>query len=179
MMNSDIKLQSELNVGSTFSFTVRLELVDQADIAEKHVGDVTDFTGRRVLAVEDNELNMEIIRSILEERGMVVEEAHGGQEAVNCMEKAADGYYDLVLMDIMMPVMDGLEAARTIRLMDREYCRKVPIVAMSANAFDDDVRRSIASGMNGHLSKPVNIGKFEEMLSEVWSSHNRKFSVLR
>lgn len=63
--------------------------------------------------------------------------------------------------------------------MDREYCRKVPIVAMSANAFDDDVRRSIASGMNGHLSKPVNIGKFEEMLSEVWSSHNRKFSVLR
>lgn len=79
MMNSDIKLQSELNVGSTFSFTVRLELVDQADIAEKHVGDVTDFTGRRVLAVEDNELNMEIIRSILEERGMVVEEAHDGQ----------------------------------------------------------------------------------------------------
>ena len=179
MMNSDIKLQSELNVGSTFSFTVRLELVDQADIAEKQVGDVTDFTGRRVLAVEDNKLNMEIIRSILEERGMVVEEAHDGQEAVNCMEKAADGYYDLVLMDIMMPVMDGLEAARTIRLMDREYCRKVPIVAMSANAFDDDVRRSIASGMNGHLSKPVNIGKFEEMLSEVWSSHNRKFSVLR
>ena len=179
MMNSDIKLQSELNVGSTFSFTVILELVDQADIAEKHVGDVTDFTGRRVLAMEDNELNMEIIRSILEERGMVVEEAHDGQEAVNCMEKAADGYYDLVFMDIMMPVMDGLEAARTIRLMDREYCRKVPIVAMSANAFDDDVRRSIASGMNGHLSKPVNIGKFEEMLSEVWSSHNRKFSVLR
>ena len=169
MMNSDIKLQSEVDVGSTFSFTVRLERVDQADIAEKHIGEGVDFTGKRVLAVEDNELNMEIIRAILEERGMVVEEAHDGQEAVNCMEKAADGYYDLVLMDIMMPVMDGLEAARRIRLMDREYCRKVPIVAMSANAFDDDVRRSIASGMNGHLSKPVNIGKLEEMLAEVWN----------
>ena len=169
MMNSDIKLQSEVGVGSTFSFVVRLERVDQADIVEKRTGAKADFTGRRVLAVEDNELNMEIIRAILEERGMIVEEAHDGQEAVNCVKDAADEYYDLILMDIMMPIMDGLEAARTIRLMDREYCRRVPIVAMSANAFDDDVRHSIASGMNGHLSKPVNIGKLEEMLTEVWS----------
>ena len=77
--------------------------------------------------------------------------------------------FDVILMDIMMPVMDGLEAARTIRHMDRQYCKTVPIVAMSANAFDDDVKRSMASGMNGHLSKPVNIGKLEEMLASLWS----------
>ena len=87
------------------------ERVDQVDIVEKRTGEKADFTGRRVLAVEDNELNMEIIRAILEERGMTVEEAHDGQEAVNCVKNAADGYYDLILMDIMMPIMDGLEAA--------------------------------------------------------------------
>lgn len=168
MMNSDIKLESQPGVGSIFSFTVKLERVDQDDIVENSYVEKGDFTGRRVLAVEDNMLNMEIIRAILEERGMIVEEAHDGQEAVGIMENVQDGYYDLILMDIMMPVMDGLESARRIRLIDREYCRTVPIVAMSANAFDDDVRRSIASGMNGHLSKPVNISKLEEMLSRVW-----------
>ena len=171
MMNSDIRLKSAVGEGSTFSFTVRLERVAQIDIAEKRKGEKIDFTGRRVLAVEDNALNMEIIKAILEERGMLVDEAHDGQEAVSCVENAEDGYYDLILMDIMMPVMDGLDAAtRRIRLLDREYCHRVPIVAMSANAFDDDVRRSIASGMNGHLSKPVNIGKLEEMLAEVWEN---------
>lgn len=168
MMNSDIKLESQPGVGSIFSFTVKLERVDQDDIVENSHVEIGDFTGRRVLAVEDNMLNMEIIRAILEERGMIVEEAHDGQEAVGIMENVQDGYYDLILMDIMMPVMDGLESARRIRLINREYCRTVPIVAMSANAFDDDVRRSIASGMNGHLSKPVNISKLEEMLSRVW-----------
>lgn len=83
---------------------LRLERVDQVDIVEKRTGEKADFTGRRVLAVEDNELNMEIIRAILEERGMTVEEAHDGQEAVNCVKNAADGYYDLILMDIMKPI---------------------------------------------------------------------------
>ena len=169
MMDSDIKLTSKVGEGSCFSFTVRLERIADDNIIEKNDTERASFSGRRVLAVEDNELNMEIIKMILEERGMIVEEAHDGQEAVQCVESASDGYYDLILMDIMMPVMDGLEAARTIRLMDRQYCRTVPIVAMSANAFDDDVRRSMASGMNGHLSKPVNIGKLEEMLASVWS----------
>ena len=168
-MDSDIQLSSEVGKGSSFSFTIRLERVAQADVADNRPTQKGDFAGKRVLAVEDNALNMEIIRNILEERGMLVDEAHDGQEAVQCMEKIQDGYYDLVLMDIMMPVMDGLEAARRIRLIDRAYCRNVPIVAMSANAFDDDVRRSLASGMNGHLSKPVNIAKLEEMLAAVWS----------
>ncbi len=169
MMDSDIKLVSKVGEGSCFSFTVRLERVAKENIEEKDTAERANFSGRRILAVEDNELNMEIIKMILEERGMIVDEANDGQAAVQCVEKAPDGYYDLILMDIMMPVMDGLEAARTIRLMDRQYCRTVPIVAMSANAFDDDVRRSMASGMNGHLSKPVNIDKLEEMLSSVWS----------
>lgn len=169
MMDSDIKLVSEVGKGSCFSFTVRLERVAKDNIVEKNTAERANFSGRRILAVEDNELNMEIIKMILEERGMTVDEAHDGQEAVQCVEKTPDGYYDLILMDIMMPIMDGLEAARTIRLMDRQYCRTVPIVAMSANAFDDDVRRSMASGMNGHLSKPVNIDKLEALLTSVWS----------
>lgn len=169
MMDSDIKVASEVGKGSCFSFTVRLERVPEGDIVEKNTAESANFSGRRILAVEDNELNMEIIKMILEERGMTVEEARDGQEAVQRVEEVADGYYDLILMDIMMPVMDGLEAARTIRHMDRQYCKTVPIVAMSANAFDDDVKRSMASGMNGHLSKPVNIGKLEEMLASLWS----------
>ena len=82
------------------------------------------------------------------------------------MEESVPGYYDMIFMDIMMPEMDGLEATRTIRNLDREDCKKIPIYAMSANAFDEDVKRSLASGMNGHLSKPVNLQVLEKTLLE-------------
>ena len=110
---------------------------------------------------------MEIICTILGDYGIATSQAVNGKEAVRCMEEAAPGYYDMILMDIMMPEMDGLEAARTIRNLDREDCRTIPIYAMSANAFDEDVKRSLASGMNGHLSKPVNMAVLEETLREV------------
>ena len=82
------------------------------------------------------------------------------------MQEVAPWYYDLILMDIMMPVMDGLEAARQIRRMNREDCRKIPIIAMSANAFDEDVRRSLESGMTGHISKPIHMEKLKKILTE-------------
>ena len=126
-----------------------------------------DLRGKRVLAVEDNALNMEIIRTLLEDQGIIVDEAYNGAEAVECMEKSSPGHYDLVLMDIMMPVMSGLEATREIRNLPREDCKNIPIVAMSANAFDEDVKQSIASGMNAHLSKPINIEKLLETLSSI------------
>ena len=167
MMDSDIKLKSVVNEGSIFSFILHLEKSKHQENRVETDEAAVDFTGRRVLVVEDNELNMEITRAMLEEYGMLVEEAHDGQEAVDIVREKEAGYYDLILMDIMMPVKDGLEATREIRNLSREDCQTVPIVAMSANAFDEDVRRSLTSGMNGHLSKPVDIGKLREMLAKV------------
>jgi len=168
MMNSDIELESSPNKGSTFRFTIRLSVLENTEpVAEKTV-EKKDYTGRKVLVVEDNELNMEIISTILKGYGITVEAAWNGEEAVSQVKEHAPGYYDLILMDIMMPVMDGLEATRTIRTIERADCRTIPIVAMSANAFDEDVRMSLESGMNGHLSKPINIGKLEELFVEIW-----------
>ena len=167
MMNSDIELQSELGKGSKFFFTIFLTAVDEQEEATEEVVDISALQGKRVLVVEDNELNMEIIHTLLEEDGMQVEEVYDGQQAVTRIEQTPAGYYDLILMDIMMPVMDGLEATRRIRQMEREDCHTLPIVAMSANAFDEDVKRSLASGMNGHLSKPVDMGKLRKMLIKV------------
>ena len=167
MMNSDIELESELGKGSKFFFTVLLQNVDEQEETTEEVVDISSLRGKRVLVVEDNELNMEIIHTLLEEDGMQVEEVYDGQQAVTRIEQTPPGYYDLVLMDIMMPVMDGLEATRRIRQMEREDCRTLPIVAMSANAFDEDVKRSLASGMNGHLSKPVDMVKLRKMLIKV------------
>ena len=117
------------------------------------------FKGCRILVVEDNELNAEIAMTLLEERDFAVDCVYNGAEAVERIRTTAPGTYDVILMDIMMPVMDGLEATRTIRSMEREDCHKIPIVAMSANAFDDDLRKSVECGMNGHLSKPVEVDK--------------------
>lgn len=167
MMDSDIRLESEQGKGSTFSFTLLLEPV-QVDSTPADSDDAgTDFTGKRVLVVEDNELNMEITCTLLNDYGIITEQAHNGKEAVECVANAPKGYYDLILMDVMMPVMDGLEATRTIRNLGTDGCREVPIYAMSANAFDDDIKLSLASGMNGHLSKPVNVAKLKEALSSV------------
>ena len=110
---------------------------------------------------------MEIICTILENYGIETEQAVNGKEAVRRMEESVPGHYDMIFMDIMMPEMDGLEATRTIRNLDREDCKKIPIYAMSANAFDEDVKRSLASGMNGHLSKPVNLQVLEKTLQKV------------
>ncbi len=167
MMNSDIELESEPGKGSKFFFTILLQNVDEQEEADEEVVDISALRGKRVLVVEDNELNMEIIHTLLEEDGMQIEEVYNGQQAVTRMEQTPPGYYDLILMDIMMPVMDGLEATRRIRQMEREDCHTLPIVAMSANAFDEDVKRSLASGMNGHLSKPVDMVKLRKMLIKV------------
>lgn len=167
MMDSDIKLESEQGKGSTFSFNVKLQPVSCEKTTVTSQPEEISFPGKRILVVEDNELNMEIICTILEGYKILTEQAVNGKEAVYQMEKTAPGYYDMILMDIMMPEMDGLEAARAIRAMEREDCKTIPIYAMSANAFDEDVKRSLASGMNGHLSKPVNLQVLEKTLQKV------------
>ena len=125
-----------------------------------------DFSGKRVLVVEDNEMNREIAISLLEMHGFVVETAVNGKLAVDAFLSHPAGHYDAILMDVRMPVMDGLEATKNIRVSGKEDARSVPIIAMTANAFDEDTRQSIASGMNGHLSKPVDMTLLLDTLAE-------------
>ena len=167
MMDSEIELDSEPGKGSRFSFTINIKWLDAAKAEDEPKKQELNLSGKRVLVVEDNKLNMEIIHLLLENYGLEVVEAENGEEALNKVRTSSEGYFDLILMDIMMPVMDGLEATKEIRMLPREDCKTVPIVAMSANAFDEDVKRSLASGMNAHLSKPVNVGRLEETLAAV------------
>ena len=125
-----------------------------------------DFTGRRILLVEDNELNREIAETILKESGFAVETAPDGTDAVNMVRQAEEYYYDAVLMDVQMPVMDGYEATRTIRALPRKDVKGLPIIAMTANAMEEDKETALKSGMNAHLAKPLNIDLFLKTLGK-------------
>lgn len=164
MMGSSIQLESAPGEGSTFSFSVSLPLGERKE--SKTVGEELSFKGYRILVVEDNELNAEIAQYLLEERGFEVECVCDGAQAVERIRATAPGTYNVILMDIMMPVMDGLEATRIIRSMKREDCHTIPIIAMSANAFDDDLKKSVECGMNDHLSKPVDVDKLYQALNK-------------
>jgi len=126
-----------------------------------------DLTGRRVLIAEDMEINAEILADLLELLDVESEHAENGKVAVEMFDRSAPGYYDAILMDVRMPVMDGLEATRTLRKLPRPDARAIPVVAMTANAFDEDVQRSLQAGMNAHLSKPVDIDRLKETLQEL------------
>lgn len=123
-----------------------------------------DFTGRRVLLVEDNEINIEVAKELLGMVGIQVEMAVNGKLAVEAVQEKEPGYFDLIFMDIQMPVMNGYEAAEAIRALEREDLKKIPIVAMTADAFADDIKRAKDAGMNDHISKPVDIERLEEAL---------------
>ena len=127
-----------------------------------------DLAGKRILLVEDNDLNREIGCEILTEYGFAVDEAENGEEAVRKVSRSAPGQYDLVLMDIQMPIMDGCEAARRIRALENPALASLPIIAMTANAFEDDRRAAIDSGMNGFLSKPIDIAEVIETIRAVF-----------
>ena len=164
MMDSEINLESELHKGSNFSFTLKLKYLESVEEVKDSSEKSLDLKGKHILIVEDNELNMEIIHTILDEYKAKIVEAYDGQQALERIRQSKEGEYDLILMDIMMPVMDGLEAAREIRKLPRDDCKTLPIVAMSANAFDEDVKKSLASGMDAHLSKPINMEQLEKTL---------------
>ena len=123
--------------------------------------------GKKILLVEDNELNQEIARTILEDAGFMIETANDGVEAVQKMEHAVPGQYDLILMDIQMPVMNGYEASKRIRALKNVELASVPIVAMTANAFEEDREKSYEAGMNGHLTKPVSVENLMDMIYKV------------
>ena len=128
-----------------------------------------DFSGKRVLLVEDNELNIEVAAELLDVVGIQVEQALNGKLAVESVFGHEPNYYDLIFMDIQMPVMNGYEAARNIRFSGRKDLRTIPIIAMTADAFADDIRKAEEAGMDGHISKPVDIEKLEDAL-RMWIS---------
>ena len=119
------------------------------------------------MQIEDNELNLEIAKMLLEDEKMVVTTAENGEKAVDIVSQSVPCRFDFIFMDIMMPVMDGLEAARQIRTLNRKDTKEIPIIAMTANAFQDDIRDCIDAGMNGHIAKPIDIEKMEAVILSV------------
>ena len=162
-MDRSIELKSEVGVGTTVIVKIPFKIDTQdknSNLSDKPVSlDDYSVEGIRALVVEDNELNMEIARCILEDSGMEVTCAVDGQEAVEIFKKSAPDYFGVIYMDIMMPRMNGLDAARTIREMKRRDARRVPIIAMSANSFAEDIINSRMAGMNVHLAKPLDAEK--------------------
>ena len=167
-MGGEIRVESELDIGTKFSWDLTFPIDKAINERAENIPDrIVTLRGIRVLAAEDNSLNSEILKFILEDMGMSVENACDGKEAVDKFTASEKGYYDLIIMDIMMPVMNGLEAAHAIRTTDHPDHKKIPIIAISANAFDEDIRRSLASGMNAHLSKPIEVDKLRETLGKL------------
>ena len=164
MMNGTIKLESKENVGTTFTVTIPLEIDHNAEKEQQKKVEKPDLSGKSVLLVEDNELNLEIAKMLLEDEKMVVTTAENGEEAVDIVSQSVPGRFDFIFMDIMMPVMDGLEAARQIRTLNRKDTKEIPIIAMTANAFQDDIRDCIDAGMNAHIAKPIDSKKIEDTL---------------
>jgi diguanylate cyclase (GGDEF)-like protein len=165
LMGSVIDLESMPGEGSDFSFTLSLPIGKPVESDQEKID--TFFDGFHVLVVEDNELNAEIAQSVLEDYHFEVDIVHDGAQAVQRMKETEPGTYDLILMDIMMPVMDGMDATREIRGMNRADCHTIPIIAMSANVFDDDLKKAVECGMNGYLPKPIEIDKLHNMLKEI------------
>ena len=157
-MGGTIQIDSVENQGTTIHVVIPFEIAEEsAAVQEMSELPKENLSGRRILLVEDNELNREIAAFLLKDEGISVTEAEDGQQAVECFLKMPEGYYDAVLMDIMMPVMDGYQATREIRGSGKKDAAMIPIIAMTANAFAEDKRKTMEAGMDAHLSKPINV----------------------
>ena len=159
-MHGTIQVTSEVGVGSTFVLTIPFEIAPPpAQVPVQEAAAEASIRGLRLLLAEDNELNAEIAQTLLMDKGAQVTVVGDGQQAVDAFRNAPPNTFDAILMDIMMPVMDGLTATRTIRALDRPDAKTVPIIAMTANAFEEDAQRCLEAGMNVHLPKPLEIKK--------------------
>lgn len=165
LMGGEINVSSQINEGSTFTFKITLPITQDVEAQDTTKVLKTNFNGKKALVAEDNDLNAEIISIILNQYGIDADIATNGKEALDRFQQSKPFTYDIIFMDIMMPVMNGLEATQKIRALDKED-HMIPIYAMSANAFIEDEKRSIESGMNGHLSKPLDTQKLLEVLNK-------------
>jgi CheY-like chemotaxis protein len=161
-----IAVESALGKGSAFSFVLCLKKMEDPTEEPLEPGTIPDLTGKRLLIVEDVELNRLILRELLEETHAEMEEAEDGKCAAERFSESPEGYYDLIFMDVQMPNMNGYEATRRLRAMSRPDAATVPIIAMTANAYREDIERALDSGMNGHLSKPVDIDAVMQTLTD-------------
>ena len=172
-MGGTIQFESEEGVGTTFVIQIPFKIDTETDRMEKEEKAVISLHGLHILLVEDNELNMEIAEFIVTNEGAVVTKAKNGKEAVDYFEKSSVGTYDAILMDVMMPVMDGLTASETIRKMNRADAKTIPIIAMTANAFTDDKMKAKEAGMNEHIAKPLNREVLVETVFKVITKKSR------
>ena len=175
-MGGSIEVESQLGEGSTFTFRLPFKVDENAIETKKEEQSSGEqkLEGKQILLVEDNEINMEIAEFYLKELGIVVDKAWNGKEAIDKFEESAPGTYDLILMDIMMPVMGGREAARRIRTLERSDAETVRIYAMTAQVSSESVHKCLASGMNGHIAKPIDESKLREILTRCESVKKQK-----
>jgi len=172
-MGGDIIVESEEGVGTTFTVEVWLDMaVEQKENGEDElVMDVVDiFRGKRILLVEDHPLNTVVAKRLLEKQRMEVVHAENGQEAIDYFVESEIGEFDAILMDVRMPVMDGIMATEKIRALEREDAQKIPIIAMTANAFDEDKQHTCEAGMNAHLAKPIEPRMLYDTLAQQFDS---------
>ena len=174
-MNGTITVTSQEGVGSTFVITLPFEIAPEAAFEPKETAaEKADIHGMKLLLAEDNELNAEIAQTLLEDAGANVTLVGDGQQAMDSFRNSPAGTYDAILMDIMMPVMDGLTATKAIRALDRPDAKTIPIIAMTANAFSEDMQKSYDVGMNFHLSKPIDMAELEKILQKFHAAEKNK-----
>lgn len=173
LMNGHIWVESEVGGGSTFRFDVQLKTIadiHQADSNHPVVPEeIFDFSGRRVLLADDIDINRMIVIEMLSETNMIIEEACNGRDAVELFRKSPPGYFDVILMDVQMPEMDGYEATQEIRNMNRSDSKSIAIIAMTANALKADVENALQAGMNGHIAKPIDFKEVFKMLQDIFT----------
>ncbi len=175
LMGGTIRCDSAPGEGTTFTINLSIEILEAnigsaVSVAEKEEKEIIDLTGKQILLVEDNALNQEISKRVLQKNGMEVTIAENGLVALDKFSESQENFYDLVLMDVMMPVMGGIESAGLLRKMERGDAKEVPIVALTANAFQEDIQKCLDAGMNTHLSKPINPKLLIQTISDLISA---------
>ena len=165
IMDGSIEMDSKENVGTTFVVTIPLQMDSNPKIKVQTNEKELNLSGKKALLVEDNEINLEIATIMLQDLGLIVTPAQNGKEALDIFEQSDTHTFDYIFMDVMMPVMDGLEATKRIRSLNREDAKTTPIIALSANAFEDDIKECLDAGMNAHVAKPIDVHALKEELS--------------
>ena len=173
MMNGTIQVESKLNKGTKFTVELSFLTSLQVENVNERNTSILDFSGKHILLVEDNELNAEIGIELLNTFKVIIDLAKNGEECIKILEKMPEGYYDLILMDIQMPIMDGYEATKIIRSFNNKNAQ-IPIIAMTANAFEEDRKHALQLGMNEHLAKPVDIEKLKDVLTKYFNHEKRE-----